>query len=236
MKHPFCPLLAAAALLASGCARKATEGASGAEVGLSDQDADNGFVLRLTVDKREYREGETIKATASLENVTDEPMAVHFLDIRPMYVWRRDEKLLDLLIPCEETWQGWRHAYHNPDVLGLPSRLGFIGSTVGVVELDPDREAMKKRLASQLSDTPFRGPYPLFTVPARCTITTTRVYTASKLRYCVDVGLFGVKDFYAAEDLAKSGKFLERTLDGKYHMYPKIWLGALYVCHPIVIK
>lgn len=215
------------ALLVLSCCRTRPEGRD--RPVLTAVDRDNGLVLRLSVAKKTYQPGDTISATATLENTTAEPLAVHYLDISPMYLNGDSE---DALIDSQEMSVDWRYAYYDPIVLRDLSGLTLpVGTLIPVLPSGNSKET-KEACMSYLDSATFGDFYPSFVIPARSTITTTQSFKASSDRDYVDVGLFCLKSYYSKAVLAASGLGADPDEGAYTHgvkLRPKIWIGSLYV-------
>ena len=204
--------LACVAFIASGC-------------GLVAEDRDNGLVIHLSVEKRTLRPGETFVATATLENTTDDPLAVHYLDVSPEYM-----TVADRAVPVDVVSQGWRRAYDHPAVLRpLPNMIVGSRSLLGGTLPGGDRREMKEACEFALGGATCGDFYPTFVIPARSSIRTTRSFRASGDRNYVDVGLFVLRSFFTPEVLEASERVTDPNPRFHVKFRPKIWVGSLYV-------
>jgi hypothetical protein len=199
--------------------------------------AQNGLSLRLTVDKADYKVGEWITATATLENTTSGPLAVHFLAIEPMRV---TEEECEKPVSEEIFMTLWRRAYYHPIVLEWNRELPKHGFAPFV--LTGSEDEVKQNCQTALVGARFGDFYPSYTIPPHTPITCSALFEAKKGLQFIDVGLFSLQDFYPPQILALSGKDTwtspgsdeQRRLGVKF--FPKIWLGSLYVKLDVRVK
>lgn len=208
------------------------------------EDRDNGFVLRLRLDKKRYKVGEAIVAIASLENTTDKPMAVHYFDIRPAYipVPTPSEKAFSLgvrdfwysayadLIPSAKITELVGFHDHEalleiapPPDLDLAATKGWYEALLEEVQpIDADGRDDAYLLLRQGQRKGQGWPLmeePKFIMPASTVVSMTRRTEAVRGQNFINSGLFCFKNFFAK-------KILERW-NGE--VCPQIWFGSLYV-------
>lgn len=196
---------------------------------VSASDECNGLILRLTVSQSRLRDGDAFTASATLENTTGMPLALHYFDIAPMYVLSPER---DAPIAPGEMSHSWRYAY-DPVILRdrEPIMLGGEG-LLGPQLPAGDVSETKKLYESMLETASYGDFYPSFVVPARSTITATQSFKASRGHGYVDVGLFCLENYYSKAVLAASGLGAdpdERAYTHGVKLRPKIWIGSLYV-------
>ena len=197
---------------------------------LSVSDECNGLILRLTVSQSRLHDGDAFNASATLENTTGTPLALHYLDIAPMYVLSPER---DVPMAPGEMSHSWRYAYYDPVILNdrEPVERGG-GGLLGLQLPAEDVSETKKLYESMLETASYGDFYPSFVVPARSTITATQSFQASRGRSHVDVGLFCLKNYYSKAVLAAPGLGAdpdERAYTHGVKLRPKIWIGSLYV-------
>ena len=189
----------------------------------SGEDRDQGMVLRLELEKETFEEGEEFVATATLENLGVEPLAVHYLIIEPIYM---SAPPLFRPGPTDPLSRHWRYAYFEPFVLDMPgsNTWGGLISRVGV--MGNPAEA-KDDIRSLLSGASYGCDYPPCLIPGRSEIRARRTFVATKDKNYIDVGLFCLPNYYTEKTLKKSEQGMEPGRLEK--TIAKIWLGSLYV-------
>lgn len=222
----FCFLIAISVLaLTTGCAN---------DKSIVREQSDGRLSLSLTVDKECYREGEVITATASLKNLTQQDLAVHYLNIEPAYVsscglkggivggmsdhWRSGYNCVSILL-----WEG---------ITGPPgiSILGDFPAT--------DQKKTIEVYSQHLKYAKYGDAFPSFFIPSGVTITISKQFKAVKEKNLIDVGLFCLRDWFSPEVLEKSGKGWESPAfsSGGIRYYPEIWTGSLYISIEIKVE
>jgi hypothetical protein len=194
--------------------------------GIVREDSDGRLSLTLTVDKAKCREGESITATVSLKNLTQEHLAVHWLNIEPMYVQTSTELL------SGEMSGNWRSAYSRLYILRKTIEWPDI-SLLSASPLTNPKDA-KKRYVGYLGNAKYGSYFPSFFIPAGTTMTVTREFKATKGKDLIDVGLFCRRSFFSSEVLKRSGTGWDGPGEFKYH--PKIWTGSLYVSIEVKVE
>ena len=214
--------------VALGC-RTARQDTKNGSISVSDEC--NGLILRLTVSQSRLRDGDVFAASAVLENTAGTPLALHYVDIAPMYVLSPER---DVPIAPGEMSHSWRYAYCDPVVLEDRKLIERGGETLLGLQLPADDVSETKELYESMLETASYGDfYPSFVIPARSTITATQSFKACRDRSYVDVGLFCLKNYYSKPVLAESGLGAHPDERTAYvhgvKLRPKIWIGSLYV-------
>jgi hypothetical protein len=200
--------------------------AEGKPNALVAEDRDNGLVLHLHIDRDRYGVGDTIVATATLENTLPHSITVHYLNIAPMYVMATAQATLS---KSSEFLRDWRYSYCSPLVLD-PAPISLPDGTLLSMLPTGDIHTTKENYKYYLGDARYSGSsYPTFAVPALSRVTRTCSFEASTAMNYVDVGLFSLKTFYSEKVLSESARSEAPLLDSETVFRPQIWFGCLYV-------